>query len=48
VLCAAAQGIAVACVALLLAAGVRFGDAVDAYLVTNLGMVVTFAAVGGW
>jgi two-component system NarL family sensor kinase len=47
VLCVAAEGIAVACVALLLASGVRFGDAVNAYLVTNLGMVVTFAAIGG-
>jgi two-component system, NarL family, sensor kinase len=46
VLCVAAEGIAVACVALLLASGVRFGDAVNAYLVTNLGMVVTFAAIG--
>jgi two-component system, NarL family, sensor kinase len=47
VLCVAAEGIAVACVALLLASGVRLGDAVNAYLVTNLGMVVTFAAIGG-
>ena len=47
VVCAAAEGIAVACVVLLVAGDVRFGDAVDAYLVTNLGMVVTFAAIGG-
>jgi two-component system, NarL family, sensor kinase len=30
-----------------LAGQVGFGDAVNAYLVTNLGMVVTFAAIGG-
>jgi two-component system, NarL family, sensor kinase len=47
VLCVAAEGIAVACVALLLASRTSFGDAVNAYLFTNLGMVVTFAAVGG-
>jgi len=47
VVCAAAEGIAVACVVLLVAGDVRFGDAVNAYLVTNLGMVVTFAAIGG-
>ena len=47
VLCAAAEAIAVACVVLLLAGQVRFSDAVNAYLVTNLGMVVTFAAIGG-
>lgn len=47
VVCAAAEGIAVACVMLLVAGDVRFGDAVNAYLVTNLGMVVTFAAIGG-
>jgi hypothetical protein len=47
VLCVAAEGIAVACVALLLASRISFGDAVNAYLVTNLGMVVTFATVGG-
>jgi hypothetical protein len=47
VLCAAAEAIAVACVMLLLAGQVRFSAAVNAYLVTNLGMVVTFAAIGG-
>jgi two-component system NarL family sensor kinase len=47
VLCAAAEAIAVACVVLLLAGHVSLGDAVNAYLVTNLGMVVTFAAIGG-
>ena len=47
VLCAAAEAIAVACVVLLLAGRVSLGDAVDAYLVTNLGMVVAFAAIGG-
>ena len=47
VLCAAAEAIAVACVLLLLAGQVRFSAAVNAYLVTNLGMVVTFAAIGG-
>ena len=36
-----------ACVAMLLVGQVRFSDAVNAYLVTNLGMVVTFAAIGG-
>ena len=36
-----------ACVVLLVAGDVRLGDAVNAYLVTNLGMVVTFAAIGG-
>jgi two-component system NarL family sensor kinase len=46
-LCAAAEGMAVACVVLLLAGHVSLGDAVNAYLVTNLGMVVTFAAIGG-
>jgi hypothetical protein len=46
-LCVAAEATAAACVVLLLAGRVGFGDAVDAYLVTNLGMVVTFAAVGG-
>lgn len=46
VLCAAAEAISVACVVLLLAGHVSFGDAVNAYLVTNLGMVVTFAAIG--
>jgi two-component system, NarL family, sensor kinase len=46
-LCAAAEAIAVACVVLLLAGRVSLGDAVDAYLVTNLGMVVAFAAIGG-
>ena len=46
-LCAAAEAIAVACVLLLLAGQVRFSAAVNAYLVTNLGMVVTFAAIGG-
>jgi two-component system, NarL family, sensor kinase len=46
-LCAAAEAIAVAGVVLLLAGQVRFSDAVNAYLVTNLGMVVTFAAIGG-
>jgi hypothetical protein len=45
-LCVAAEGIAVACV-VLLAGHVGLGDAVNAYLVTNLGMVVTFAASGG-
>jgi hypothetical protein len=38
---------AVACVTLLLASHVSFDDAVNAYLITNLGMVVTFAAIGG-
>jgi hypothetical protein len=47
VLCAAAEAIAAACVVLLLASHVSFSDAVNAYLVTNLGMVVTFAAIGG-
>jgi two-component system NarL family sensor kinase len=47
VLCGAAEAIAVACVVLLLAGDVSVADAVDAYLVTNLGMVVTFAAIGG-
>ena len=47
VVCAAAEGIAVACVVLLVAGDVRLGDAVNAYLVTNLGMVVTFAGIGG-
>jgi two-component system, NarL family, sensor kinase len=47
VVCAVAEGIALACVVLLLAGHVSFSDAVNAYLVTNLGMVVTFAAVGG-
>jgi hypothetical protein len=47
VVCAAAEGMAAACVVLLLADQVRFSDAVNAYLVTNLGMVVTFAAIGG-
>ena len=46
-LCAGAEAIAVACVVLLLAGRVSLGDAVDAYLVTNLGMVVAFAAIGG-
>jgi hypothetical protein len=46
-LCVAAEAMAVACVMLLLAGRVRFSDAVNAYLVTNLGMVVTFAAIGG-
>jgi hypothetical protein len=36
VLCVAAEGIAVACVALLLASQTSFGDAVNADLVTNL------------
>jgi len=48
VVCAVAETIAVACVVLLLVGQVRFSDAVNAYLVTNLGMVVTFAAIGGW
>ena len=47
VLCAAAEAVAVACVVMLLAGHVSLGDAVDAYLVTNLGMVVTLAAIGG-
>jgi two-component system, NarL family, sensor kinase len=46
-LCVAAEGMAAACVVLLLAGHVSVGDAVNAYLVTNLGMVVTFAAIGG-
>jgi two-component system, NarL family, sensor kinase len=46
-LCAAAEAMAAACVVLLLAGRIGPGDAVDAYLVTNLGMVVTFAAIGG-
>ena len=45
--CVAAEGIAAACVVLLLAGHVSFSDAVNAYLITNLGMVVTFAAIGG-
>jgi two-component system, NarL family, sensor kinase len=47
VVCVAAEGMAAACVVLLLAGHVSFSDAVNAYLVTNLGMVVTFAAIGG-
>ena len=47
VLCAAAEGIAAVCVVLLLAGHVSFSDAVNTYLVTNLSMVVTFAAIGG-
>jgi len=47
VVCAVAEGIAAACVVLLLAGHVSVSDAVNAYLVTNLGMVVTFAAIGG-
>jgi len=47
VLCAAAEGIVVVSVVLLVAGHVSFSDAVNAYLVTNLGMVVTFAAIGG-
>jgi MFS family permease len=46
-LCAAAEAMAVACVVLLLAGHVSLGAAVDAYLVTNLGMVVAFGAIGG-
>jgi two-component system NarL family sensor kinase len=46
-LCATAEAIAAACVVLLLAGHVGLGAAVDAYVVTNLGMVVTFAAIGG-
>jgi two-component system, NarL family, sensor kinase len=42
-----AEGMAAACVVLLLAGQVSFSDAVNAYLVTNLSMVVTFAAIGG-
>jgi hypothetical protein len=38
-------GMAAACVVLLLAGHVSVSDAVNAYLVTNLGMVVTFAAI---
>jgi hypothetical protein len=44
VLCAVAEAIAVACVVLLLAGHVSVSDAVNAHLVTNLGMVVTFEA----
>ena len=47
VVCAAAEAIVVACVVMLLVGQVRFSEAVNAYLVTNLGMVVTFAAIGG-
>jgi hypothetical protein len=47
VLCGAAEAMAGACVVLLLAGDVSLGEAVDAYLVTNLGMVVAFAAIGG-
>ena len=47
VVCAAAEAIAVGCVVMLLIGQVRFSEAVNAYLVTNLGMVVTFAAIGG-
>jgi two-component system NarL family sensor kinase len=46
-LCAAAEVTAAACVVLLLAGRVGLGEAVDAYLVTNLGMVVAFGAIGG-
>jgi len=46
-LCAAAEAMAAACVVLLLAGRVGLGEAVDGYLVTNLGMVVTFGAIGG-
>ena len=46
-LCAAAEAMAAACVVLLLAGHVRLDVAVDAYLVTNLGMVVAFGAIGG-
>jgi hypothetical protein len=35
-LCVAAEGMAAACVVLLLAGHVSVGDAVNAYLVTNL------------
>jgi two-component system NarL family sensor kinase len=45
--CVVAEGMAAACVVLLLAGRVSFSDAVNAYLVTNLSMVVTFAAIGG-
>jgi two-component system, NarL family, sensor kinase len=47
VLGAAAEAIAAVCVVLLLAGHVSVSDAVNAYLVTNLSMVVTFAAIGG-
>jgi hypothetical protein len=47
VLCGAAEAIAVACVVLLVGGHVGLEEAVDAYVVTNLGMVVTFAAIGG-
>ena len=46
-LCIVAEAMAAACVVLLLAGQVRLGVAVDAYLVTNLGMVVAFGAIGG-
>ena len=46
-LCVVAQVMAAACVVLLLAGQVPLGVAVNAYLVTNLGMVVAFAAIGG-
>ena len=46
-LCVVAEAMAAACVVLLLAGQVRLGVAVDAYLVTNLGMVVAFGAIGG-
>lgn len=38
---------AAACVVLVLARRVPLGVAVDAYLVTNLGMVAAFGAIGG-
>jgi hypothetical protein len=43
--CVAAEGMAAACVVVLLAGHVSFSDAVNAYLVTKLGMMVTFAAI---
>ena len=46
-LCLVAEVMAAACVVLLLARRVPLGVAVDAYLVTNLGMVAAFGAIGG-
>ena len=46
-LCVLAEAMAAACVVLLLAGRVPLGVAVDTYLVTNLGMVVAFGAIGG-
>lgn len=45
-LCAVTEACAVACVVLVVG-HISFSEAVNGYLVTNLSMVVTFAAVGG-